>query len=407
MDKAWLVLRQEIITTLTRRSFQLVAFGLPLLSVLGFGLFSLLNRAAPGAVAGMLAPVQPAASRGEGFVDPAGLIREVPPAGLREYANEPAVTAALEAGEISAYYLIPADYLATGEVVYVQANFNPFSILSEGATIQQVLRVNLLQGDEQLAGLIAEPYDLRVTVLRPTSNRDDENPLTFFLPYAVMLLYYMLILMSAGFLLSSLNKERENRMLEILMVTVTPRQLLAGKILGLGLIGLLINLVWVGTGYGLLRLGGGAFQLPAAYQLPPSFLAWGLVYFLLGYAVYASLMGGVGVMVPNLRESSQFTALVVIPLVIPLMFVSVLIEQPDGILAIVFSLFPLTSPVTMMLRLAIVAVPPWQLAISLIALVLTAALIVRAVASLFRAQLLLTGQKMTLRNISRSLLGKA
>jgi ABC-2 type transport system permease protein len=373
--------------------------------MLGFGLFWFINRAAPGAMADILSPTQPATGLEEGIIDLAGLIRAVPPTGLREYADEASAQAALNTGEIGAYYLIPPEYLETGKVVYVQKNFNPFSIISEGAPIDQVLRANLLDGDEQLAGLIGEPYELTVTVLQPTSERDEENPLTFFLPYAVMMLYYVLILMSAGFLLSSLNKERENRVLEILMVTITPRQLLAGKILGLGLIGLLVNLIWVGTGYGLLRLGGGTFQLPAAYQLPPSFLAWGLVYFLFGYAVYASLMGGVGVMVPNLRESSQFTALVVIPLVVPLMFVGVLIEQPDGVLATVLSLFPLTSPVTMMLRLAIVSVPAWQLAVSLLALALTSAVIVRAVAGLFRAQLLLTGQKLNLKNLSRLLRG--
>jgi ABC-2 type transport system permease protein len=221
------------------------------------------------------------------------------------------------------------------------------------------------------------------------------------------MLYYMLILMSAGFLLSSLNKERENRVLEILMVSVTPRQLLAGKIFGLGVIGLLVNLIWAGTAFGLLRISGSAFQLPAAYQLPPSLLAWGLVYFLMGYAVYASLMGAVGVLVPNLRESSQYTVIVVIPLIIPLLFVSVLIEHPAGALAVALSLFPLTAPVTMMLRLAIQPVPAWQLAVSIGLLAAFAVLIVRAVASLFRAQLLLTGQKLTVKNFSRLLRGGA
>jgi ABC-2 type transport system permease protein len=246
-----------------------------------------------------------------------------------------------------------------------------------------------------------------VSVLRPTSERDEDNPLTFFLPYGVMMLYYVLILMSAGFLLSSLNKERENRVLEILMISITPRQLLAGKIVGLGLVGLLVNFVWAGTAYGLMRLSGGTFQLPAAYQIPPSLLAWGLVYFLLGYAVYASLMGAIGALVPNLRETSQATVVVILPLVIPLMFVSVLIEQPNSPLAVGLSLFPLSAPVTMMLRLAIVPVPGWQLAVSIGFLALTAVAIVRAVAGLFRAQLLLTGQKLTVKNISRVILGRA
>jgi ABC-2 type transport system permease protein len=411
MKKIWLVLRQEVINTLTRRSFQLVAFGLPMLSVLGFLAFFLINRTAPGAINSIFSAPQPEEGLAEGYIDRAGLIDSIPPeipqGTLREYPDEGTAKAALSSGEINAYYLISEDYLASGEILLVQRNFNPFSILDDGALIQYVLQVNLLEGDSELAGLVAQPYDLSVSILSPTSERDEDNPLTFFLPYAVMMLYYVLILMSSGFLLSSLNKERENRVLEILMVTVTPRQLLAGKIVGLGLIGLLVNFMWVGTAYGLMQISGGTFQLPSAYQLPPSLLAWGLIYFLLGYAVYASLMGAVGALVPNLRESSQATAVVVIPLVIPLFFVSVLIDQPDSALAVALSLFPLTAPVTMMLRLAIVAVPPWQLAASVGLLALTAVWILRTVAGLFRAQLLLTGQKLTFKNVSRVVLGRS
>jgi len=410
MNKVWLVLRQEIVSTFTRRSFQLVAFGLPLLSGLGFVIFTLIDRAAPGAFARLTAPPRPPAGQVEGFVDPGGLIRTIPndlPAGsLREYPDEASARQALSTGEISAYYLIPEEYLETGDVVFVQKDFNPFAILEQGAAIRHVLQFNLLGGDAELTRLVAEPYDLNVTVLHPTSERDEESPLTFFLPYGVMMVYYVLILMSAGFMLSSLNKERENRVLEILMVTVTPRQLLAGKIAGLGLIGLLVNLVWVGTAYALLRVGGATFQLPPAYQLPPSLLAWGVIYFLLGYAVYASLMGAAGALLPNLRETSQATAFIVIPMVVPLFFVSLLIEQPNGALAVLLSLIPFTAPVTMMLRLAIVSVPAWQLALSIGMLASTAALILRAVAGLFRAQLLLTGQKITVRTISRSLFSR-
>jgi len=230
--------------------------------------------------------------------------------------------------------------------------------------------------------------------------------LAFFIPYIVMLLYYMLILMSAGFLVSSINKERESRVLEILMVTITPRELLSGKFIGLGLIGLLVNILWVGTAYVLLVLSGTTFQVPADFQLAPHILLWGVVYFLLGYAVYASLLGAVGALVPNLRETSQATMVVILPMIIPLMFVSLLVQQPNGFLAIALSLFPLTSPVTMMLRLSITAVPPWQLAVSVVLLLLTAVFILRVVARMFHAQTMLSGQPMSLKNIYRLVVGK-
>jgi ABC-2 type transport system permease protein len=194
---------------------------------------------------------------------------------------------------------------------------------------------------------------------------------------------------------------------EILLSTITPRQLLSGKIVGLGLAGLLQTVVWIGTGYSLLRLSGRSFNLPPDFQLPPSILFWGLIFFLLGYGVYASLMASVGALVPNLREASQATIVVVLPMIIPLMLISILIQDPNGALSIGLSLFPLTAPVAMMTRLAAGTVPAWQVALSALILLVTAVLIMRAVARMFRAQTLLTGQPFELRRLIAALAGRA
>ena len=406
----WLVLRQEIITTVTRRSFQLTAFGIPLISALIFAGASLVNRTAPGAVAGILNPDQSGLAVPEGFVDHSGLIDIIPEDisadELTAYPDQESAEQALLAGEISAFYLVPADYLEDGQIQYISADFNPMDSFNRGSQLDRVLQLNLLGGDSRLAAMVTNPFVLQVLVLNPSTRLEQDTPLAFFIPYVVMLLYYMLILMSAGFLVSSINKERENRVLEIMLVTITPRQLLSGKFIGLGLIGLLVNILWVGTAYGLMVLSGTTFQLPAEFQLASHILLWGLVYFLLGYAVYASLLGAVGALVPNLRETSQATMVVILPMIIPLMFVSVLIQEPNGLLAIGLSLFPLTSPVTMMLRLTVIAVPAWQLLLSVILLLLTAVFILRVVARMFHAQSMLSGQPMSLKYIYRLILGR-
>ena len=410
MKNTWLVLRQEVISTVTRRSFQLTAFGLPLISALLFAAFSLLNRSAPGAISGILNPAQPSLTIPEGFVDQSGLIETIPDYvsedDLRAYQDEASAKRALLSGEIRAYYLIPEDYLASGQVVFVSSDFNPMDAFRGGSLIDQVLQVNLLEGDIHLANIVTNPFALQVMIQNPSTRLNQDSPQAFFLPYSVMLLYYMLILMSAGFLVSSLNKERENRVLEIMLVTVTPRQLLGGKFIGLGLMGLLVNILWVGSAYGLMVLSGSTFQLPAEFQLAPYILVWGVVYFLLGYAVYASLLGAVGAMLPNLRETSQATMVVILPMIIPLMFISVLIAQPNGLLAVGLSLFPLTAPVTMMLRLTIITIPAWQLLLSVVILLLTAIFILRAAATMFRAQTMLSGHPLSLRNIYRMILGQ-
>lgn len=407
----WLVFRQELVNSLTRRSFLLAAFGIPLISTLLFAAVALVNRSAPGAVAEIINPGRPGAGLPEGFVDHSGLIEIMPEdiseEVLRSYQDVDAAQLAVIHGEISAYYVITEDYLEQGQIQYIRGEINPMDTLNRGSTIDKVLQLNLLGGDKHLAAMITNPFVMQVMILNPSSRLDEDTPLAFFIPYILMLLYYMLILMSAGFLVSSINKERESRVLEIMLVTITPRELLTGKFIGLGLVGLLINVLWVGTAYMLLGLSGTTFQIPAEFQLAPHVLLWGVVYFLLGYAVYASLLGAVGALVPNLRETSQASLVVIMPMIIPLMFVSVLIQQPDGLLAIGLSLFPLTSPVTMMLRLAISSVPAWQLLLSVVLLLLMAVFILRAVARLFHAQSMLSGQPMNLKYIYRLITGRA
>jgi ABC-2 type transport system permease protein len=415
MQKSLFVLRHEVITTLRRKSFLFVAFGLPVISALVFAGITAVNKNAPGVVTAILGSDSgssgSAQGKPEGYVDQSNLIRAIPEAipkdALRSYPDEAAAKRALNAGEITGYYLIPPDYLATGNLVYVRPDFSPLSAFGQAGVMQWVLQVNLLGGDVQWTNRVLNPLNLNVTFLQPASGRDQNNPLTFFIPYAVTFLYYIIILMSASLLLNSLTKEKENRVIEILMSTITPHQMLTGKIVGLGAVGLIQAAIWVGTSFVILRLSGRAFTLPASFQLPASFLVWGMVFFLLGYAVYASLMAAVGALVPNLREASQATFVVILPLLVPMLLISVLIQEPDGALAVSLSLFPLTAPVAMMTRLAATSVPLWQTILSAVLLMVSAVLILRAVASMFRAQTLLSGQPFSLKLLFSSLLGRA
>ncbi len=410
MKKILLILQYEIVNTLTSKSFLFVMFGLPLIGSLIFSAASLLKKDNPATSVISVILSGPAQVQKEGYVDQSGLIRLTPPDviddALKAYPDEAAASQALASGEISAYYVVTKDYLKTGGLIYVAQNFSPFGSSGTSWRIKRLLDINLLGGDSTLVDRVNNPLSLSVQATTPTTDRPQANPLTFFLPYGVTFIYYIIILGAASLLLNSVTKEKENRIMEILMVSASPRQLLAGKILGLGIIGLLQTVVWVGTSYVLLRLGGRTFQLPAAFQLPASFLAWGLVFFLLGYAIYASLMAGLGALAPNLREASQATFMIILPLLVPMMLISILVETPNGALAVFLSLFPLTAPVGMMTRLAATQVPTWQLLVATILSALAAWLILRLVARMFRAQTLLSGQSFNIKQFFGALLGK-
>jgi len=402
MNRTLLVLRNELVTTLTRRSFLFAAFGLPLIAILIFAGISALNRGSPDVISSVTGTADKSETIVEGYVDHGDLIKAIPefvPDGsLVAFPDEASALRALEAEEIAAYYIIPTDYVQKGVCTYVDPEANPIKPRPQGWVMRRVLLVNLLGGDVEMADQVWDPMDLRVTALTAEPQRDDDSPLTFFIPFIVM---------AASLLFNSVTAEKKNRVMEMLMLSITPLQMLGGKIVGLGIAGLLQTVVWVDTGYGLLRVGVGSLNLPVAFQLPPSILAWGIVFFLLGYVVYASLLAGLGAVVTDMQQSSQKAIVVLWPIIIPLVFQSILIEDPHGAIATGLSLFPLTAPVSMIARLAVGGVPAWQPPLATGLALVTAYAIVRAVARMFQAQTLLSGQPFEVKRFYKALFGRA
>jgi len=412
MNITLLVLKNEIIILLTRRSFWLVTLGLPLVGALIFTGVGLIVRNAGASQKVSQVLTSPADQRPTGYVDLSGLVRQVPTgtsAGkFIAYPTENAARQALQAGQISAFYIVSPDYIRDGKVTYIRPDFNP---LASGGNLSGdftwLLQVNLAGGDSMFASLIDGPKKLQDVSLATAPQPDQKNALALWTPYIITLLFYMLIIGSASLLLGNVSKEKENRIMELLLTSVTPQQLLTGKILGLGLVGLGQTLLWFGTSFFLLNISGRTFKLPSDIHLPISFLAWGLVFFVLGYAVYASLMAGLGALAPNLREASQATFVIMLPLMVPLFLSSsVFMEAPNGAIATGLSLFPLSAPVAMMARLSAGGVSWWQAPLAAGLLALTALLILRAVAGMFRAQALLSGQGFKLKTYLRALVGR-
>jgi len=412
MNKTLLVLKNEIITLLTRRSFWLVTLGLPLVGALLFAGVGLIARNASASQTISQVFTSPLDQRPTGYVDLSGLIRQIPSGDQAgkfiAYPTETAARQALQAGQISSFYIVSPSYIRDGKVTYIRPDFNP---LSPGGNLSGdfswVLQVNLAGGDSMLASLINGPKKLDDVSQAVAPQPDQKNALALWTPYIITFLFYMLIGGSASLLLGNVSKEKENRIMEVLLTSVTPQQLLTGKILGLGLVGLGQTLLWFGTSFLLLNRSGQTFKLPSDIRLPISFLVWGLVFFVLGYAVYASLMAGLGALAPNLREASQATFVIMLPLMVPLFLSSsVFMEAPNGAIATGLSLFPLSAPVAMMARLSAGGVPWWQAPLAVVLLALTALLILRSVAGMFRAQSLLSGQGFNLKTYFRALVGR-
>jgi ABC-2 type transport system permease protein len=413
MNKVWLVFKNEFITVVNRKSFLITLFLFPIVSFVIVLIVGGIQRSTGTDTSAMIEELlMPSAKVTlEGFVDNSGLVAAIPEGyegRLARFSSEDQARAALTGGEISAYYLIEPDYLESGTIIYMRPDFNPLGGSVQSSSIDALMAYNLTDGNLDLYNRLENPLILTTqTVDAAGPERDDSNPLTFLLPYAVTFLFYIVIMTATSLLLSSISSEKQNRVMEVLMTSMHPREMLTGKIVALGLTGLLQTVVWTGSGLLLLRLAGQRFALGAAFQLPTSILVWGILFFIFGYAVYASLLAGVGALVPNMREASQLTTMVILPMIVPLMFISSLIQAPNSTLSVVFSMFPLTAPVAMMTRLAATQVPFWQSALALALVALTAVYFVFAVSKLFRAQNLLSGRSVNVFTYLKILFGKA
>lgn len=396
MRNVRLVIRHEVSVVLGSRWFWAMTIAFPILLVALTALPEAASRRAFRAeVAGGAGQAAGAASV-IAYVDPAGLIAALPPDGdaarLRAYPDEEAARAALAAGEITEYHRVPPDYLATGRIELVAETISPLVNLGGVALLERALTYNLV-GDASTAALLEQPIRrLEERPLRPAARRPEppeDIMAAMGLPFGVMFILFFVLTASAGFMLQSVGKEKQDRTAEVLLVSVRPRELMLGKLVGLGFVALVQMAFWLG---GVLLTGRGQEFVTATRGQPltPALVAWAAAYFLLGYVLYASALGALGALAPGLREGSQLTFVLLVPLMLPMVLSFVFMRAPGGPLATALSLFPLTAPTSMVTRLVVSEVPSWQPAAGLLGLALTAYLFVLIAAHFFRAETLLS-----------------
>lgn len=406
MKKTVLVMMHEIRATLGRKTFVILALGVPLV----LGVVALIVMAVNRDASTGTGEIDVVKETTEGYVDEGGLIHalpaEVPSGWLTEYPDEGAAQAALEAEDIAAYYIIPADYVATGEVTYVTLRHNPVSDRVNMGGIERILLLNLL-GDAELAADVWNPLDVRGRALESAEPEAKDSWIVELFPTLMVLLLYMVILMPASVLVNAVTNEKKNRVMEVLMSSVSAGQMISGKILALGLLGLLQTALWVGVLWAVVRFGGQPLGIPTGFAVPTQLLVWSFVYGLLGYAMYGAQMAGLGALAPDLKDARGASFVVLLPLIVVYMFTVGIVLAPDGPLALVMSLFPLTSPIGMIARMTKTTVPLWQSVTAAVLQLLTAILIVRLVSRLFRAQNLLSGQPFSVKRFFGALLGRA
>jgi ABC-2 type transport system permease protein len=397
MNKTWAVFRYEFLKTVTRRSFILTLILIPLIPTLLLGALKIIGG--PQKMSIQQVFIENAMNpKPMGIVDQSGVIQKIPDwlasGTLVKVSDEVTARAQTATGKLQGFYLFGSDFLETGKAFVIKPEIGIASEIGASNAINQVIDYNLIGADQELYNRYTNPVSFNFIPARPTTDtRDADSVTTFMVPYLILIFFYGLIISSASLMLTSVSQEKENRTMEILLSSTKPIEFYVGKLLALGLAAFLQMIVWLSAGILLLRVIGESFSLGTGAVIPLRVILIAIPCFLLGYAIYGSLMAGLGALAPNLAEANQSSTIILLPLIFCMLVLGSLMQDPNGTMITFLSLFPLTSVIMMPTRVAIVNVPLWQVAISLGLLLLLTIFVVRAVANLFHAQTLLTGRK--------------
>jgi len=218
-------------------------------------------------------------------------------------------------------------------------------------------------------------------------------------PMVIGILFLLVINTSGSYLVGALVEEKENRTMEIMVISVSADQMMAGKVVGNLAVGLTELLVWIA--FGLVTLAFlranpaqmGSFNLDAGYL----FLAFFTL--LPAFVMVAGLMAAAGATATDTREAQQIAGMFTLPVVVPFYLIVPLMESPNSPLSVGLSLFPLTAPISLTIRAAFTDVPAWQIGLSLGLLVVCAVGAIWVAGRVFRLGMLRYGKRVMLREI--------
>jgi len=407
--KLWAIVRREYVERVRTKGFVIATLLGPVIMAAMMVVPALLARQsgkplklAVHAADGALRPAVEQALRDE-RVD--GKPRFDVQAGPEGPDREAALKKAVLDDRLDGFLLLPADAVATATASYYGRNV---SNLGERRTMERKVSDVLVSRRLTAAGLdpakvkdLTRELDLKAIRLSATGEREDRGA-AFFLSIILLMILYTSILMWGQLVMTSVIEEKSSRVVEVLASSLPPTKLLWGKLLGVGAAGLTQFLVWSLSLF-LISLAAagplvGSFKMP---EVSPLVIGSFVLFFLLGFLFYASLYASIGAAVNTVQEAQNFVFPVIMPLIIGVVCFPVVLESPDGVLAVVLSMIPFLSPLMMFLRIVVLTPPLWQIAVSLALLALAIAGAVWVAARVYRVGILMYGKKPTFPELMR------
>jgi ABC-2 type transport system permease protein len=278
--------------------------------------------------------------------------------------------------------------------------------ISTKGTITSALRTVLMR--ERLAheGMVASDVDSLMQPIEVNTTQAGKNADTtssFVAIYVLFLLMYMVIMLYGMNVARSIIEEKSSRVFEILLATIRPEEMMAGKMIGVGSVGLTQVAIWLATAVLLTStsiisaIGGGTMHV----SLNAMQIIFFVVYFLLGYMLYSSIAAALGAMVNSEQELQQLNMFLAMPLAACMFALAPVIANPSSPLSRIISLIPFCTPLIMFLRISLAMPPAWEIALSIVLMIATIYAILWVASRIYRVGILMYGKKPNLPEILR------
>jgi ABC-2 type transport system permease protein len=333
---------------------------------------------------------------------------------LVDPGNDEILVQQVAEGEFGGFIVIPQDALTRGRVEY-HGQSGPGTITGlsiRGIVAQSALEHRLAEsGDDVDYEALFGGGELEVFILEGNGGASPEDAPEFLGGFIGAMLLYMTILLYAVAVMRATLEEKTSRVVEILISSIRPWELMLGKILGVGSVGLTQLAVWIACGILALTMGVPALVAARPEFVDPEFLRQALpgaglsalfmALFLGGFFLYAALYASVGAMCSTEEDAQQAQVPVIMLLIPSVMLVMPVIQEPNSTLAVVTSMFPFFSPILMYARAATGAVPQWQIWTALVLLFGGVWVVAWVAGRIYRVGILMQGKRPTLPELWR------
>ena len=315
---------------------------------------------------------------------------------VRPYPDRSTADAALTAEQVDAVVIVPADLSSPGEVVFAESSDQTIvQIVTASVTAlrMQALLVDAGVDPGELAAVQAPP---EVVTLEPESERDPGR----FLVANIGAVLILVGIFSFGFtVLTGVVEEKQSRVVEVVLSTVRPRDLLMGKVLGIGILGLFQLLIFVVAALAAASIVGDV-ELPAT---TPGAIAMLSLWFILGYTLYSTALGFLGALASRMEEASNAsTPVTVVAMVSYFVAIFAVVNDPSGVVATVATFLPPSAPFVVPLRFAFDAIGPIEIVLSILITVAGIWALFVVGARVYAGAVLQTGGRMKIRDAWRS-----